>query len=55
MSVGRRHGDAVVLRIDAEGLAANGQGFCVSDNGVWLTSTIDPAYFSIADDESTGR
>ncbi len=55
VSVGRRHGDAVVLRIDAAGLVETGQAFFVSDNGVWLTSTIDPAYFTVVNDESADR
>ena len=42
--VGRRRGEPVVLRIDAAGLAARGQDFFVSANGVWLTAAV-PAEF----------
>ena len=42
--VGRRRGEAVVLRIDAAGLAAGGQDFFLSANGVWLTAAV-PAEF----------
>ncbi len=42
--VGRRRGKPVVLRIDAAGLAARGQDFFVSANGVWLTAAV-PAEF----------
>jgi putative RNA 2'-phosphotransferase len=43
-SVGRRHGLPVVLAVDAAGLAEVGHLFFRADNGVWLTSTVPPAF-----------
>jgi putative RNA 2'-phosphotransferase len=42
--VGQRRGRAVVLRIDAAGMAGDGYTFYVSDNGVWLTDQVPAAY-----------
>jgi putative RNA 2'-phosphotransferase len=44
--VGSRHGRPVVLRVDAAGLAAAGQVFRRSDNGVWLTDAVPPAFLA---------
>ncbi len=40
IKVGQRHGRPVVLTIRAAELAASGQEFFCSDNGVWLTAPI---------------
>ncbi len=45
-AVGRRRGDEVVLRVDAARLAATGALFYRSDNGVWLTDHVPPAYLA---------
>jgi putative RNA 2'-phosphotransferase len=42
--VGQRRGKAVVLRIDAAGMARDGYRFFVSDNGVWLTEHVPAGY-----------
>lgn len=42
--VGQRHGKPVVFRVDAQKMAAQGQRFYVSRNGVWLTKQV-PAEF----------
>ena len=42
--VGERRGRAVVLRVDAAGLAAAGGSFTRSDNGVWLVDAVPAAY-----------
>ena len=42
--VGSRRGEPVVLIIDAGGLAATGQPFFVTGNGVWLTSHVPMAW-----------
>lgn len=42
--VGARHGRPVVLAVDAAGLAAAGQVFRVSANGVWLTGPVAPEW-----------
>lgn len=42
--VGKRHGDPVVLKIDAKGLYKNGHKFYLSNNGVWLASAFSSEY-----------
>jgi putative RNA 2'-phosphotransferase len=42
----RRSGDSVILIIQAGELAARGHSFYRSDNGVWLTDTVPPAYLT---------
>lgn len=44
--VGERRGTPVILRVDAEALSATGQIFLLSDNGVWLTEAVPPAYLA---------
>lgn len=46
ISVGQRHGRPVVLWVDAAGLAAAGHEFFLSENGVWLTGPVPPAFLS---------
>jgi putative RNA 2'-phosphotransferase len=50
-TVGRRRGRAVVLRVDAARLAADGTPFARSANGIWLVDAVPPAYLSITDGE----
>jgi putative RNA 2'-phosphotransferase len=45
--VGARHGRAVVLRIDAEGMARDGAVFTRSANGVWLVDAVPPAFVTV--------
>jgi len=42
--VGRRHGRPVVLEIQAKAAHAAGQPFWISENGVWLTTSISPKF-----------
>jgi len=46
VSVGQRHGTAVVLRVDAHAMHAAGLAFHQADNGVWLTSHVPPKFLS---------
>ena len=46
-AVGARRGRAVVLRVDAAGMAAAGQVFTRSANGVWLVDAVPPSYLSV--------
>ena len=46
VAVGSRHGKPAVLRIDAAAMAADGFRFFLSENGVWLTNEVPPAYLS---------
>ena len=43
----RRSADVVVFLVDAAGMAADGHVFHRSENGVWLTSAVPPAYLAI--------
>lgn len=45
--VGERRGRAVVLRVDAERLAAAGAVFTRSANGVWLVPVVPPEFLSV--------
>lgn len=42
--VGERHGDPVVLAIDAKRMSEDGNKFFLSRNGVWLTEFVDAKY-----------
>ena len=44
-AVGKRHGNPVVLTIDAAAMARDGVAFYRSENGVWLCDWVDPKYF----------
>ncbi len=43
-SVGKRHGDPVILRVSASEMHSKGHLFFLSDNGVWLTDEVPPAF-----------
>jgi putative RNA 2'-phosphotransferase len=42
--VGARRGEPVVLTVAAARLAATGRAFMLTDNGVWLTDHVPPAF-----------
>ena len=42
--VGERHGECVVLVINAKRMSEDGIKFYLSENGVWLTEYVDPKY-----------
>ena len=42
--VGARHGECVVLIINAKKMYEDGIKFYISENGVWLTEYVDPRY-----------
>lgn len=46
IKVGQRHGKPVVLRVAAGALAAKGQEFYLSANGVWLTGAVSPEFLT---------
>ncbi|SNR60662.1 RNA 2'-phosphotransferase [Blastococcus mobilis] len=48
-TVGGRRGRAVVLRVDAARLAADGTRFTRSANGVWLVDAVPPGYLAITE------
>ena len=45
VAVGRRHGNPVVITIDARRMARDGVTFYRSENGVWLCEHVEPKYF----------
>ncbi|MBT3289304.1 MAG: RNA 2'-phosphotransferase [Victivallales bacterium] len=47
VKVGSRHGKPIVLRVAAARMHAEGAPFYVSENGVWLTDHVQPAFFAI--------
>lgn len=53
--VGERRGRAVILRIDSGAMHRDGYPFYCSDNGVWLTRTVPPAYLALAPDQDPGQ
>ncbi len=44
LQVGERHGQPVVLTVRAASLSASGHPFYRSENGVWLTGHVPPAF-----------
>jgi putative RNA 2'-phosphotransferase len=46
-AVGARHGNPVILRVDAAGMHRDGVVFYCSENGVWLVEAIEPRYLSV--------
>ena len=49
MKVGARRGRPLVLRVDAAALAATGQSFYLTANGVWLTESVPPSFLERMD------
>ena len=45
--VGSRHGEPVVLTINAKKMYEDGKKFYLSNNGVWLTGYVAPQYFKV--------
>lgn len=50
--VGRRHGEPVVIKVDARAMADDGIEFFLSANGVWLTKEVPLEYLSAEDDRA---
>jgi putative RNA 2'-phosphotransferase len=48
MTVGERHGRAIVLFVDAKKMSDEGIEFFQADNGVWLTDHVPPRFLSFA-------
>ena len=44
MKVGKRHGEPVVIKIKSEEMYHDGIKFFLSENGVWLTKSVDKKY-----------
>lgn len=50
LTVGKRHGEAVLLKVCSGDMYRDGEKFYLSENGVWLTKKVDPRYFVIVND-----
>ena len=50
ITVGKRHGEAVLLKVCSGDMYRDGEKFYLSENGVWLTKKVDPRYFVIIND-----
>ena len=48
--VGGRRGKPVILRVDAQAMHAAGHVFYVTENGVWLTDSVPPAFITLPSD-----
>ena len=46
VAVGRRHGDPIVITVDAAAMARDGVTFYLSANGVWQCEYVSPKYFA---------
>ena len=46
-SVGKRYGKPVILKINADKMYQQGHHFFLSENNVWLTESVSPAFLSI--------
>ncbi len=49
IKVGKRHGNPVVLKVNAKAMTDDGFAFCLSANNVWLTEKVPPEYLLIED------
>lgn len=52
--VGQRRGRCAVLRVDAAALAATGEQFACSANGVWLVGAVPPEYVTLVPESNHG-
>ena len=48
VKVGARHGEVLLLRVDAKHMYQDGYKFYLSKNGVWLTKYVPIEYLSVA-------
>ena len=48
LAVGARHGNPIVLRVDAKKVADGGTLFFLSENGVWLCDHVPPSAIEIS-------
>lgn len=46
-TVGSRHGEPVILEVDAKEMLAHGFKFMLSDNGVWLVESVPAKYLKV--------
>jgi RNA:NAD 2'-phosphotransferase (TPT1/KptA family) len=51
LAVGKRHGEPIVLYIDAKTMHDDGCHFYLSENKVWLTDAVPMKYIRVEDNE----
>lgn len=51
LEVGKRHGQPMVLAVDASGMQKDGYLFFRAENGVWLTREVPPRYLLFPDED----
>lgn len=51
IKVGRRHGEPVVLAVEAERFAAGGHTLKRSENGVWQAESVPPEYLRVLEED----
>lgn len=51
LQVGKRHGEAVVLRINTAKMHVDGHEFFLSENKVWLTERVPVLYITLPEEE----
>jgi putative RNA 2'-phosphotransferase len=51
VKVGKRHGNPVVLIINAKKMYEQGEAFYLSKNGVWLTKKVGPEYIIFGEND----
>jgi putative RNA 2'-phosphotransferase len=51
--IGSRHGQSVVLAVDAARMHREGHTFFVTPNGVWLVARVPPEYLGFPEDDGT--
>jgi uncharacterized protein (TIGR02452 family) len=54
-SVGSRRGKALILEISAAAMFADGYHFYCSENGVWLTDCVPPAYIRVPENRGVRK
>lgn len=54
VKVGKRHGKPVILKVDADRMDGDGFVFYLSENGVWLTKTVESQYIELVNDNDGG-
>lgn len=54
IKVGSRHGNGIVLSVDAKAMFSQGHEFFVSENGVWLTRHVPRQFLTLVGGEGSG-
>jgi len=55
VTVGSRHGQVIVIKVDAERMYNDGVKFFLSNNGVWLTHKVPVEYLEVLESTNTKK